>query len=260
MTPIYKAGFHIVMRLGELHTWISVDGVELSEFAVEYSLDAKEASCWIPSECDNVKLPCHFQFPTPDNLQQFSVKWKIPAGRQGDLKREIGTFSEYTAAGLERSFFRVKSGARALQEGHRPPIQFVPMFPAPTSATFSDTSKVRCPVSRKKFTGGPHPSHCGSHYLRFRVPAHRTPAGSGYRASRSQATAAAPTEVMDLTADDDDAAEIRQLEASRRVLRCRSVRLRVLKKKGAVKVKSESSGVKQEGSSVFAPGEVIDLT
>ncbi|KAJ7817754.1 hypothetical protein B0H14DRAFT_3148160 [Mycena olivaceomarginata] len=66
--------------------------------------------------------------------------------------------------------------------------------------------------------------------------------------------AAVPTEVVDLTVDDDDAAEIRQLEESRRA------RLRVLKKKGAVKVKSESSGVKQEGSSVFAPGEVIDLT
>ncbi|KAJ7787742.1 hypothetical protein B0H14DRAFT_3163049 [Mycena olivaceomarginata] len=71
--------------------------------------------------------------------------------------------------------------------------------------------------------------------------------------------AATPTEVVDLTADDDDAVEIKQLEASRRVLRCRSARLRVLKKK-SVKVKSESSGVKQERSSMFAPGEVIDLT
>jgi hypothetical protein len=57
-TSIYKAGFkfQIVMRLGELHAWISVDGVELSEFAVEYSADGKEASCWIPSECDKVRM------------------------------------------------------------------------------------------------------------------------------------------------------------------------------------------------------------
>jgi hypothetical protein len=55
-TPIYKAGFHIVMRLGELHAWISVDGVELSEFAVEYSADGRVASCWIPSECDKVRM------------------------------------------------------------------------------------------------------------------------------------------------------------------------------------------------------------
>ncbi|KAJ7787744.1 hypothetical protein B0H14DRAFT_2399206 [Mycena olivaceomarginata] len=48
------------MRLGELHAWVSVDGVELSEFAVEYSADGKEASCWIPSECD----------------KRFSVEWK----------------------------------------------------------------------------------------------------------------------------------------------------------------------------------------
>ncbi|KAJ7224860.1 hypothetical protein B0H12DRAFT_285157 [Mycena haematopus] len=48
------------MRLGELHVWVSVDDVELSEFAVEYSADGKEASCWIPSECD----------------KNFSVNWK----------------------------------------------------------------------------------------------------------------------------------------------------------------------------------------
>ncbi|KAJ6561710.1 hypothetical protein B0H19DRAFT_86584 [Mycena capillaripes] len=40
------------MRLGALHAWISVDGVEVSEFAVEYSADRTEVSCWIPSECN----------------------------------------------------------------------------------------------------------------------------------------------------------------------------------------------------------------
>ncbi|KAF7374312.1 hypothetical protein MSAN_00314600 [Mycena sanguinolenta] len=48
------------MRLGDLHVWVSVDDVELSEFAVEYSADEKEGSCWIPSECD----------------KKFSVNWK----------------------------------------------------------------------------------------------------------------------------------------------------------------------------------------
>ncbi|KAF7374308.1 hypothetical protein MSAN_00314000 [Mycena sanguinolenta] len=39
------------MRLGDVRVWVSVDDAELSEFAVEYSGDEKEASCWIPSEC-----------------------------------------------------------------------------------------------------------------------------------------------------------------------------------------------------------------
>ncbi|KAJ6512599.1 hypothetical protein C8R45DRAFT_1087748 [Mycena sanguinolenta] len=39
------------MHLGDARVWVAVDDVELSEFAVEYSADGKEASCWIPSEC-----------------------------------------------------------------------------------------------------------------------------------------------------------------------------------------------------------------
>ncbi|KAJ6512585.1 hypothetical protein C8R45DRAFT_1067815 [Mycena sanguinolenta] len=38
-------------HLGDTRVWVAVDDVELSEFAVEYSVDGKEASCWIPSEC-----------------------------------------------------------------------------------------------------------------------------------------------------------------------------------------------------------------
>ncbi|KAJ7789291.1 hypothetical protein B0H14DRAFT_3891957 [Mycena olivaceomarginata] len=48
------------MRLDEIHAWICVDDVKLSEFALEYSADGMEASCWIPSECD----------------KQFSIHWE----------------------------------------------------------------------------------------------------------------------------------------------------------------------------------------
>ncbi|KAJ7882299.1 hypothetical protein B0H13DRAFT_1721485 [Mycena leptocephala] len=53
------------MQLGPLHAWISVDGVQLSEYAaettIEYSADrAPEASCWIPSEC-NKKFRVHYE-------------------------------------------------------------------------------------------------------------------------------------------------------------------------------------------------------
>ena len=43
------------MKLGQFSAWISVDGVALTEFAMEYSPDGKEAFCWIPSEQDKVR-------------------------------------------------------------------------------------------------------------------------------------------------------------------------------------------------------------
>ncbi|KAJ7882296.1 hypothetical protein B0H13DRAFT_928827 [Mycena leptocephala] len=52
------------MQLGPLHAWISVDGVQVSEYAaettIEYSADRAEASCWIPSEC-NKKFRVHYE-------------------------------------------------------------------------------------------------------------------------------------------------------------------------------------------------------
>ncbi|KAJ7253420.1 hypothetical protein C8J57DRAFT_1348050 [Mycena rebaudengoi] len=38
------------MQLGHFSASVSVDGVQLSEYAPEYSADGKEATCWIPSE------------------------------------------------------------------------------------------------------------------------------------------------------------------------------------------------------------------
>ncbi|KAJ6514738.1 hypothetical protein DFH09DRAFT_1288004 [Mycena vulgaris] len=40
------------MQLGQFSAWVSVEGVQLSEFATEYSADGKKATCWIPSEND----------------------------------------------------------------------------------------------------------------------------------------------------------------------------------------------------------------
>ncbi|KAJ7041786.1 hypothetical protein C8F04DRAFT_1078707 [Mycena alexandri] len=48
------------MQLGPLHSWITVDGVELTEFALQCSADGTEASCWIPSECDK-QFTVHFK-------------------------------------------------------------------------------------------------------------------------------------------------------------------------------------------------------
>jgi hypothetical protein len=71
------------MRLDELHAWISVDGVELPEFAVEYSADGKEASCWIPSECDKVERPFPLYFVLLIISSNSQLNSKIPAHRRG---------------------------------------------------------------------------------------------------------------------------------------------------------------------------------
>ncbi|KAK6984196.1 hypothetical protein R3P38DRAFT_3105629 [Favolaschia claudopus] len=39
------------MRIGDLHAWISVDGVELPEFATEVAANGEQVCCWVPSEC-----------------------------------------------------------------------------------------------------------------------------------------------------------------------------------------------------------------
>ncbi|KAJ7222901.1 hypothetical protein C8J57DRAFT_1536118 [Mycena rebaudengoi] len=39
-----------LMQLGHFSASVSVDGVQLSEYAPEYSADGQEATCWIPSE------------------------------------------------------------------------------------------------------------------------------------------------------------------------------------------------------------------
>ncbi|KAJ7222911.1 hypothetical protein C8J57DRAFT_1198238 [Mycena rebaudengoi] len=48
------------MKLGQFSASVTVGGVELSEYAPEYSADGIEATCWIASESD----------------KQFSVEWK----------------------------------------------------------------------------------------------------------------------------------------------------------------------------------------
>ncbi|KAJ7340696.1 hypothetical protein DFH08DRAFT_244139 [Mycena albidolilacea] len=275
------------MRLDELHAWISVDGVELPEFAVEYSADGKEASCWIPSECD----------------KQFAVEFKNTRSSSWQTNAEITV--DGIQCGSNNTYCRdhrhpqITSGSRnsvAISAHSRRPLLFAQqaltdddnLLNAAISPELGSIKvqmrKVISVPSRRRQPVWPGDSFESKvlHERSKKAMGHSVQFGAAYPAINSQADpieviaelatfvfkyrpiellraqgiappeirpAAAPIEVVDLTVDDDDASEIKQLEA----------RLPVLKKKG-VKVKSKSSGVKQEKSFVFAPGEIIDLT
>ncbi|KAJ6512575.1 hypothetical protein C8R45DRAFT_1087726 [Mycena sanguinolenta] len=62
------------MHLGDSETLVAVDGVELSEFAVEYSADGKEASCWIPSECGK-NFSINWEYTNASGLTVDALVW-----------------------------------------------------------------------------------------------------------------------------------------------------------------------------------------
>ncbi|KAJ6512580.1 hypothetical protein C8R45DRAFT_960787, partial [Mycena sanguinolenta] len=61
-------------------TLAAVDGVELSEFAVEYSADGKEASCWIPSECGK-NFSIDWEYTNAPGLTADALVW-VYGGRK----------------------------------------------------------------------------------------------------------------------------------------------------------------------------------
>ncbi|KAJ7787737.1 hypothetical protein B0H14DRAFT_2952142 [Mycena olivaceomarginata] len=260
------------MRLDELHAWISVDGVELPEFAVEYSADGKEASCWIPSECD----------------KQFAVEFKNTRSSSWQTNAEINV--DGIQCGSNNMYCRDHRHPQITSGSRNSFLDDDNLLNAAISPELGSIKvqmrKVISVPSRRRQPVWPGDSFESKvlHERSKKAMGHSVQFGAAYPAINSQAdpieviaelatfvfkyrplellraqgiappeirpeAAAAPIEVVDLTVDDDDASEIKQLEA----------RLPVLKKKG-VKIKSESSGVKQGKSFVFAPGEIIDLT
>ncbi|KAF8139411.1 hypothetical protein K438DRAFT_2030577 [Mycena galopus ATCC 62051] len=298
------------MRLGDLHVCISVDGVELSEFAVEYSVDGKEATCWISSECD----------------KKFSVKWKNTNSTPGHIVN-----AQVTVDGIrcgsndlvhrDRKRPHIASGSRdsvATSAYTRRPLMFARQALTDDdnllNATISpELGSVKVELRNVRTTPSRHsrrPVWRGSsssfeaqvlHEQSKKAIGHSVQFGAEFAAYNRQTStievlrelatfvfkyrpiellraqgivppvvrpqpAASSTEVVDLTMDDDESAEIAILEASRCIEASafvdtihKQARLRVLKK-NAVQVKSEPSGVKREKDFVFKPGEVIDLT
>ena len=47
----------LMLHLDSFSAWISVDKVGLQAYAIEYSTDGKQATCWIPSEEGKVRQP-----------------------------------------------------------------------------------------------------------------------------------------------------------------------------------------------------------
>ncbi|KAJ6512569.1 hypothetical protein C8R45DRAFT_323536 [Mycena sanguinolenta] len=277
------------MRVGDLHVWVSVDEVDLSEFAIEYSADGKEASCWIPSECG----------------KSFSANWKhtksSPRNTYNALVSVDGTrCGSESMRCRDRKHPHIVSGSRnsvSTSPSARRPLLFArqeltdddDLLNASISPEFGSIKVVVRDVKKV----GPRKSVWHGRKRSFETPVlherskkaigHSVQFGAEFPAVSTKseievvqklatfvfkyrpiellraqgiaplaakpAPAASSTEVLDLTLDDDEA-EIKKLEK----------RLRVLKNKKEVKVKPEPSSIKLEKDFVFTPGEVIDLT
>ncbi|KAJ7157604.1 hypothetical protein C8R43DRAFT_403314 [Mycena crocata] len=96
------------MRLGQFSASVSVDGVELAEYAPEYSPDGKEATCWIPSE----------------EGKQFCLKW---TNNQASKHQIIMGRVHVDGTACDGTYMRVQGGKHRFSMGSRDSV--------PTSAT-----------------------------------------------------------------------------------------------------------------------------
>ena len=53
-STLYLICWHHMPQIGNFQAWIDVENEHLPEYAVEYSADGKQATCWIPSEAGKV--------------------------------------------------------------------------------------------------------------------------------------------------------------------------------------------------------------
>ncbi|KAJ7882298.1 hypothetical protein B0H13DRAFT_2539510 [Mycena leptocephala] len=224
------------MQLGQFSAVITVDGLPLSEYAVEYSADGTEATCWIASENDFIAGE------EPGTLAQrfvshillcFLVEILYQAQGYGFLAT---TYNFWSNLGRWHQVRRPAPGGQGK-------ASYDDAYLNAAISPELGTIKAVCDLVRPRHGGGT-----------TRRNWHEGIAPPAPRVQR----AATPTDVVDLSMDvdedDGDDAEIRKLET----------RLNALKKKNKGKqVKRESSNVKKEIKSeepIFRPGEVIDLT
>ncbi|KAJ6459462.1 hypothetical protein C8R47DRAFT_1162047 [Mycena vitilis] len=277
------------MRLGELYAWITVDGVELSEFAVEYSdADRKEASCWIPSECDK-KFRVHFKHTDSSPRDVVNARLTVDGTKCGNNNMHCCDISHPRVVSGSRDSLAVSAYARrplhfcqqeltdddSLLNAAIPPelgsikvyMRIVKSKPRSTSRPSvwrNDNSFETKPLHERSKKAMGHSVKFGAEFAKtntkgppvkvvkelatfvFKYRPIEILRAQGIAPPEVRRAVSSDAEVLDLTLDDDDITEIRRLEA----------RLRVLNKK-AVKVKTETSGVKRE---TFTTGEVIDLT
>ncbi|KAJ7111889.1 hypothetical protein C8R44DRAFT_798872 [Mycena epipterygia] len=281
------------MKLGPIYAWISVDGVELSEFAAEISADGKEAICWIPSECD----------------KKISVNWK-----HNDLPPHQTTHAEVTVDGISCGHKNMKRDRRLPRVAYdsRDSVSTSPhtrrsLVFAKQALTDDDNvlnaaispelGSIKVEIRHAEPSGPTEEWRRGKpryntqvlHERSKKAMGHSVQFGAEFRTTNTQcsrgkiikhlatfvfkyrpieilrAQSIAPPvireervisaeDIVDLTME-DDVPDVSDADEIRKL----EARLRELKNKG-VKVKHESSGVKMEKGSVFKPGEVIDLT
>ncbi|KAJ7846133.1 hypothetical protein B0H13DRAFT_2408661 [Mycena leptocephala] len=85
----------------DLDCWVEVDGVKLSEYSLEYSVDGMEVICWIPSEVD----------------KKFSIHW---VDSKASLTRR--TYGFVAVDGIDcpgQELSLVRTGIRWVGTGHR---------------------------------------------------------------------------------------------------------------------------------------------
>ncbi|KAJ7646755.1 hypothetical protein FB45DRAFT_1019057 [Roridomyces roridus] len=79
---------------GRFSAWIAIDGVELPEYGLQVTLDAKTITCWIPSEVGKARRLWSFLVVLALNshsVQRFSVhwtNWTFAGHTRGDVKMD----------------------------------------------------------------------------------------------------------------------------------------------------------------------------
>ncbi|KAK7006228.1 hypothetical protein R3P38DRAFT_3037422 [Favolaschia claudopus] len=282
------------MQLGQFSATISVDGVALPEYAVEYSADGLEATCWIASERDK-PFRVNFQDIDFSPHRQISARLFVDGkGCNGRLLKavngsNISTGMRDSVASSANTRRPLKFAQQCLTDDDSYLNTAIPAQLGTINVAFWHVklhrgNSIDSAVNRgdleatvlhersKKAMG--HSVQFGPEYYRmnYRLESTRVKTLATlifrYRPIgllRAEGIAPPepgqiPNDVSDLTMDVEDAdaededAQIKKLEKQLESLK---------KKKQTKQPKPEHSTVKQEikpEQSVFQPGEVIDLT
>ncbi|KAJ7787745.1 hypothetical protein B0H14DRAFT_2952160 [Mycena olivaceomarginata] len=288
------------MQLGQFSAVITVEGAPVSEYAVEYSADGLEATCWIASENDK---KFRIEMKNTDTSQKCSVSGRTSVdGIDCGGRLLIGARGSKITTGIRHSV--------ATSANTRRPLVFSRQILTDddeylNTAISPDLGTIKVVFRLVKLHAGgearkvekyePRILHERSkkaigHSVQF-GPEYRTHVHEKRRTTviRTLATlvfryrplellraegivppegrvaaeerAATPSDVLDLTMDVDDEPE----DPDEAQIKKLQLQLDTLKKKKGKQVKREHSDVKMKKEvktegPIFAPGEVIDLT
>ncbi|KAJ7883960.1 hypothetical protein B0H13DRAFT_2667072 [Mycena leptocephala] len=285
------------MQLGQLSAVITVDGLPLSEYAVEYSADGTEATCWIASEND--KRFC-IKLQDTDSSPRRTISGRIsvdgikcggrhlitqPGHRVGTASRDSVSTSPNTRRPLTFSKQVLTDDDAYLNAAISPELGTIKVVfnlvrihhGRETTRNWHGRQETHGILHERSKKAMGHSVQFGPEFHRQNPPKLSTThirtlvtftfkyrpiellraEGIAPPAPRAQ-RAVTPTDVVDLSMDVDED------DGDDAEIRKLETRLNALKKKNKEKqVKRESSNVKKEikiEEPIFRPGEVIDLT